>query len=803
MTAIALFLLLVAYAELVSPFCSNPFARYSLLQEQVSHQPERHDCSWGSSQKKRMVIMELSVSPMMSDTGEVEPSIASTTTTTTTTTNKKGGFGTRKKGATRGHKTVVSQWESDARFAINSNDFSYVENLLQSLDTTILPNGRNTVFVITETCRRSRNIDLVVPLLRNIPDDALSFSEDDVMPLLSECASAGNMKPVQLLVSWMQSKNVPISTKVYSVMLKGYGRQQNAAMIDKILMIDKEMDVDIIFINACMDAYVRAGYPTSAVRLFGSLLRANWKALTESLEYVDNILYNYFDMPNDNNFERIEHNFHAEMEPNTRTFNTLLKALRSSGRAGYMATLDIIDAMSSIEFTTVDSITVNTLVDTCTQNGGIEEAEHLLSDQEFGGERMTPGVEAYTSLITAYADRAMLGNAFKVLDLMAKRDIKPNKYTLTSLMNACFRAEDLNAAKSLLNKASKSSSPMKQEHLRSLHGAYLAGLSKLPNTISNIDTIYAVKEAFMEILRMNLVPDTVTMNAFIQSLCRNEPSRLKEAMEIVNAMLHEGFCPDDYTYSILFTALGEAGEVTEVKELYKKAKVKFDEPTINSMLNAYASSPDPLSAIDIFEDMTKRNYSKGEIEFFIPTKITYTILFSALSRAFAPVRMKLIKENEIDDVRLSDEVSEDPGKEASEGMIEGVIGKSVNYDRIARRLFKSMRFDYDIEADHVLINVLNKLFSLKTSSVGIFSNPSTPILSTETARLICDDLLLSGYPASDYEGILLACEYPPWKREKIRALKKRRTPKKSPASYKIFNKYGWNKVDSGFNSMGF
>ena len=256
MTAIALFLLLVAYAELVSPFCSNPFARYSLLQEQVSHQPERHDCSWGSSQKKRMVIMELSVSPMMSDTGEVEPSIASTTTTTTTTTNKKGGFGTRKKGATRGHKTVVSQWESDARFAINSNDFSYVENLLQSLDTTILPNGRNTVFVITETCRRSRNIDLVVPLLRNIPDDALSFSEDDVMPLLSECASAGNMKPVQLLVSWMQSKNVPISTKVYSVMLKGYGRQQNAAMIDKILMIDKEMDVDIIFINACMDAYV-------------------------------------------------------------------------------------------------------------------------------------------------------------------------------------------------------------------------------------------------------------------------------------------------------------------------------------------------------------------------------------------------------------------------------------------------------------------------------------------------------------------------------------------------------------------
>ena len=710
---------------------------------------------------------------------------------------------TRQRGTENGRGISLSRWESDARFAINGNDFSRVGHLLQSLKSTVLPNGRNAVFVITETCRRSRNIEKVLPLLRFIPDEVLLFSEDDVMPLISECASMGNMKPVQSLVTWMQSKDVEITAKVYSVMLKGYGRQQNVAMIDNILTTEKRTEIDIIFINACMDAYIRAGYPTSALRLFGSLLRSNEKGLTESLKKVEDILFDHFDMPRDDSFQLVEHNFRARMEPNTRTFNTLLKALRSSGRAGYMSTLDIIDAMIQMEFTTVDTITLNTLVDICTQNGGIEEAEHLLGKKGFLSERISPGVEAYTSLITAYAERAMLGNAFKVLDLMAKRDIKPNKYTLTSLMNACFQAEDFVAAKSLLDKASKSSSPMKQEHLQSLHGAYLAGLSKIPNTISNFDKISVIKDAFLDILKMKIVPDTVTMNAFIQSLCRSEPSRIREAMEIVKAMINEGFCPDDFTYSILFTALGEAGEVVEVKELYRKAKVKFDEPTVNSLLNAYASSPEPLVAITVFEDMTKRNYTNGEIEYFIPTKITYTILFSALSHAIAPVRMKLIKESDTDDVLLSDEVSIDPEKEASEGMIEGVIGKSANYDRIARKLFKSMRFDYDIELDDVLINVLNNLFSSKRSSIGIFSNPSTPILSKQTARIICDDLLLSGYHASAFEEILRACEYPSWKQEKILALKSSGARRKTSASYKIFNKYGWNKVDSGFNSIGF
>jgi pentatricopeptide repeat protein len=47
--------------------------------------------------------------------------------------------------------------------------------------------------------------------------------------------------------------------------------------------------------------------------------------------------------------------------------------------------------------------------------------------------------------------------------------------------------------------------------------------------------------------------------------------------------------------SILFTALGKVGEVKEVKELYRSAKIKFDSATVNSLLKAYSNSPEPLA----------------------------------------------------------------------------------------------------------------------------------------------------------------------------------------------------------------
>ena len=72
-----------------------------------------------------------------------------------------------------------SNWEKNTRKAIVSKSWTDASTLAQSLESTILPSGRNAVYVISETCRRSKNMTAVVPLLRLIPKQALIFTEGE------------------------------------------------------------------------------------------------------------------------------------------------------------------------------------------------------------------------------------------------------------------------------------------------------------------------------------------------------------------------------------------------------------------------------------------------------------------------------------------------------------------------------------------------------------------------------------------------------------------------------------------------
>ena len=46
----------------------------------------------------------------------------------------------------------------------------------------------------------------------------------------------------------------------------------------------------------------------------------------------------------------------------------------------------------------------------------------------------------------------------------------------------------------------------------------------------------------------------------------------------------------------------------------------------------------------------------------------------------------------------------------------------INYDKMVRKLYHSMKYNYEIEPDKILLSVLNRLFSFKIStSSGVFS----------------------------------------------------------------------------------
>ena len=66
-------------------------------------------------------------------------------------------------------------------------------------------------------------------------------------------------------------------------------------------------------------------------------------------------------------------------------------------------------------------------------------------------------------------------------------------------------------------------------------------------------------------------------------------------------------------------------------ELYRENLNNMDTVSTNSLLKAFADSDNPLTSIDLFNELISKNKTIGKVEMFIPDKVTYSILFKAIS----------------------------------------------------------------------------------------------------------------------------------------------------------------------------
>ena len=263
-------------------------------------------------------------------------------------------------------------------------------------------------------------------------------------------------------------------------------------------------------------------------------------------------------------------------------------------------------------------------------------------------------MEAFTSLIAGYAARGQVNAAFRVLDLMEERCIKPNCYTLTALMNACLKAGWFDTAKDLLRRGvSLSHKDLTQTEKRALYSAYITGLCKLHQIMcrscevqqrglgydsSQLDMQSAavsdrekrdqyLVEVQLSLMRMEaegMLPDTTAMNAFIQSICATDSyhaaghHRLTQALRLFQTTLQIGLQPDSYTYSVLFTALGDRGMVNEILSLYEASTnldgLVLDTTAVNSLIRAFVSSSEPLQAFALFYALAgKDNGARNDV----------------------------------------------------------------------------------------------------------------------------------------------------------------------------------------------
>lgn len=758
--------------------------------------------------------------------------------------------------------------ETNIRDAIVKDDRSQLKMLLETRlsQSTKLPSGRDIVFVIAETCRRSDNLSNMLPIMLMIPLTRFDSEEGDIIPMINFCAENNCMKNAFELLVWLEDeRHVQFSAKSYSILLKGFGRQGNQDMLELVMdrLYQNNIVIDIILINSLIDAFIRCGNVGKAIAVFDTMngssgtLRHLMGNDISSSEYATVASYFSKILPRANTKNKngrmdegiIDDNTIA-INPNVRTFNTILKAFRE-GRDSRNATVSIYRCSMLLDLmqrqgVAPDSITLNTLVDVYVLSGEVRKGEMILraSNISFAC-NARPGVEAFTSVISGYASKGDSEGAFRILDLMLKNGVRPNCKTLTSLMNACIVSGKLSKANELLSGLhSKFNLSLSSQDISAVYGAYVIGLcgmavntriqdsseypcvggvydlsqdlssspphlSSSPKDSESLLHLHQAQAMLLLMESRNITPDTATMNSFLYALCSAvEPSRVNDAILVYEAMVEQGIMPDKYTFATLLNGLGRDGHAEKAYELYHACKDK-DVVVVNAFLKALANSDKPQQAMPEFfrivnlnnveaEDgsqptttttsllqskKTNANGSNGNAVIpiftdtsFSPDKMTYTILFVALSRTLSPRQMTpytpffdsdsspdaassytssssspspstslpslplplLLKKvsstenSDVNDVMVRDDDNGSSQKttissnratmksaSTSKKSLKGTKSLPSSPDEILRRVFSYMMYESKIEPDEVMVRVLNSLFSIEKSSVSV------------------------------------------------------------------------------------
>ena len=571
----------------------------------------------------------------------------------------------------------------------------------------------------------------------------IDVSEDDIMPFVAECVEKNNLYLAQPVITYLLQNNMKCSARLFSLLLKGklfsllhdqqllsltsvgYGKLHQLQMIYKTLSTCafKQVQADSVLFNSALDAFIRCDRAYLAVYLFEHVILSsgNFRILSAPLPYDDihdiTVVVSYFTQ--------------FSIRPSVRTFNILMKAMRNPAILNedpaniFRSCLEIINLMKRYNIEP-DTITMNTMIDIAVASGNLDAAEKMISVLDY-----PPGVEGYTSLIAGYSSKGDISNAFRIFEIMDRNNIEANSFTLSALMNGCIEARNMALATKLLQ-IGRNRYPHK---LSSLYGTYLIGLCK--QSCTNRDIEYA-SSVYSDMLLRNYTLDIATINAYIQALCevkRDIPAALRVFHYISGSTE-----PDDYTYSILFSALGKEGHLEDVLRLYHRAHRYMDTPAINSLLRAFLSSDEPLDAVRFFNCLTNSNSTIAS-DTFIPNKITFTILFASL--------LKSTKSSGARDDRVDlDAAPFLAYDDSSKRFYETVIFASMKRSRgaqfsastiklpqskyeILKLLFSSMRIKYNIEPDEVMVSTINTLF------IHITRGPNS-IISFKGTRKTCD-----------------------------------------------------------------
>lgn len=612
-----------------------------------------------------------------------------------------------------------------------------------------------------------------------MPNGGSDLDERDFSMVLNAFVSSGRMDMAHRVVALQErTKSAPpLSPVAYSIMIKGYGKLQDAKNVEMMLSHAKRNGIapDTIMYNSLIDAYINCDLVEEAQKAFSALT------------------------------DRTGSNMESTPTPNIRSYNTMLKGYARNGEL--RKALELSQSMDSAGLW--NEVTTNTLVKAAVVAGEFDAAEDILAkftlkeqgqgDPRRGSNqhrsvsqgsrrRQHSNMEAYTDLIDGYGKAKMLDKAIGTFKSMHQRGVEPNEYSYTCLISAMARNGKMEEANALL-------SAMESANVRPTtitYNAFIAAaLADAPPRISSTsdvgpDSSYLDEEhrqynnrivdslkLLGRMVKSKVRPNEITISTIVAGMGKCYPPRIEEAKSIVAKLNADGTISrgDERIGTALIHTCGDNGDFEGSLEAYN-AIVEPDIIALNAFLDACCKCGKVKIALETFEatfstgapgDARARGRkANGRSRMRRPDVVSYTTLISALLEMGHPAASQR-----------------------------------------AHKLYDDMKSSWGIVPDTALIDIILSAM-VGGGSLGLDSEDIDFI-----RKVLRDAEALQGWAPNQLEErikevrfLLLGRLSEAWKNDEAAFGVDDSSPPSTAKVDPLFERKGWNTVDSGFRLWG-
>mmetsp|Transcript_16042 Transcript_16042/g.19516 ORF Transcript_16042/g.19516 Transcript_16042/m.19516 type:complete len:934 (+) Transcript_16042:270-3071(+) len=469
------------------------------------------------------------------------------------------------------------------------------------------------------------------PDIRNSHQNCYILTEQDFNMALNVCVTTGEMELAHKVIGLQKriSTAPPLTAVTYSILIKGYGRLKNGVMIDEIIRraVSNEIVPDIIMFNSIIDAYIRCDMMEQAKFVFQSMTSSSSSSFEQ--------LYGETNAPRST--------LRSTCQPDAQTYNTLLKGLALKGDA--KKSLDLAQQMKDLDMW--NDVSMNTLVNALVRAHEFQLAEDMLRDQANGmsvasninGQSNRRNVEAYTELIDGYAKNGELGKALQVLQNMKNAGIEPNEITYTCVIGALAKEGKISQAQKLLQYAEASS----EVDLSAVtYNAFITGLLDIPTEIIiQQESVYDARVDFALALLERMVsidvrPDIGTVTMLIEAIGRSRQHGIDMAKAICLKFESDGTVPrgNECIGTAMVRACGMCNDAQGAQQAFAKIRRK-DTIALNAFLDVCCKYGEMKLGFHTFTTLVRK--MKGglaikSLEHISPDVVTFSVLICAIGR---------------------------------------------------------------------------------------------------------------------------------------------------------------------------